>query len=118
MAKRPGAGGIMLVAVVLGLITAYLVYTLVRDAQSRSKANWKPVIVATVDIPGKKTITRDMVVQTLIADENKASDALDDTKDVIGKISLEHIRVKDQIRKDMLAQKGQSSSLTYQIPAG
>ena len=58
MAKKPGAGGIILVAVILGLIAVYLIWTLERQRERQAKKNWTPVVVATQDIPVRSKITR------------------------------------------------------------
>lgn len=118
MAKRPGAGGIILVAVVLGLITAYLVFGYVRKVKERSEENWKPVVVAKVDIPPRKKITREMIDLTRIPQEHLAVGAATTIEEVEGKMSLDRIRVKDQIRANVLVAEGQGPSLTYEIPPG
>ena len=71
MAKRPGAGGILLVAVILGLVTAYVVYGYIRNIKKSSEENWRPVVVATVDIGARKTVTRDMIKITKVPETSR-----------------------------------------------
>jgi Flp pilus assembly protein CpaB len=61
MAKKPGAGGIILAAVVLGLIAAYMIWNLERKREAQAKEHWTPVVVAREDIPARTKITSDMV---------------------------------------------------------
>jgi pilus assembly protein CpaB len=104
--------------VALGFITAYFVYVLIRDAKKNSEANWKPVVVAKMDIAPKKRITRDMIDLTRMAEKHLALGAVTDLSLVEGKMSLERIRAKDQIRDSVLVKEGQGPGLSYEIPPG
>ena len=55
------AGGIISVAVILGVVTAYLIWKVERDQAKMNVKNWQGVVVATVDIPTRTKITREMV---------------------------------------------------------
>ena len=118
MAKRPGAGGIILVALVLGIITAYVVWNYVNTVQKSSKANWKPVVVARLEIPPRKNITRDMIELTRSPEELIATDAITRLEEAEGRMSTTRIRAKDQMRTSIVAKKGEAPGLTYSIPPG
>src|SRR6186997_2881958 len=118
MAKRPGAGGFLFVAVILGGITAYLVWGYVTNIQKNSEKNWKPVVVATVDIPPRKKITRDMVEVKRSPEDLIAADAADRYELVVGRMSIARIQAKSQLRTSLVAQDGQSPGLTFDIPPG
>jgi hypothetical protein len=42
MAKKPSAGGVILAAVALGLIAAYMIYRLESNREKQSKEHWIP----------------------------------------------------------------------------
>lgn len=118
MAKRPGAGGVILVAIGLGVITAYLVWGYVRNVQKRSQENWKPVVVARLEIPPRKKITRDMIYLTRSPEELIAADAITRLEEVEGRMSIARIHQKAQLRESVIAKEGQSPGLTFDIPPG
>ncbi len=118
MAKKPGAGGIILAAVVLGLIAVYLIWNLERQREKQAKKNWTPVVVAAQDIPARSKVTREMVTLTAYPKELIAAGAIIDPKEVEGRITLSRIRAKDQIRSSDLVGEGQGPTLAYEIPKG
>jgi pilus assembly protein CpaB len=118
MAKKPGAGGIILVAVVLGLIAVYLIWNLERQREKQAKKNWTPVVVAVQDIPARSRVTREMVTLTAYPKELIVAGAITDPKEAEGRITLSRIRAKDQIRSSDLVGEGQGPSLGYVIPKG
>src|SRR2546425_132894 len=62
MAKKPGAGGIIVVAIVLGLAAAFLIWKLERDRTRQSKQYLESGVVATKDIKLHSQITRDKLI--------------------------------------------------------
>ena len=118
MAKRPGASGIIVLAVILGLLTAYFIYTYLRDIKKQSVENWQPVVVALTDIKPRTTITRDMVELRPTPQDLIAADAISDPKEVEGRIAIGPIRAKEQVRRADIVQKGQVPSYAYQVPPG
>lgn len=78
MAKRPGAGGIIMVAVILGIVTAYLIWHKLQELDAQSQKNWVPVVVAVADIKPHTTITREMVELRPTPPDQVAPDAMRD----------------------------------------
>jgi len=118
MAKKPSAGGVILAAVVLGLIAAYLIYRLESNRERQSKEHWVAVVVAREDIPARAKITGDMVTQARYPKDLLTTGVLQDPKDAVGRITLARLRAKDQIRSTDLFAPGQSPSISYDIPDG
>ena len=118
MAKRPGASGIILLAVILGILTAYFIYTYLRDIKKQSVENWQPVVVALVDIKPRTTITRDMIELRPTPQDLIAVDAVKDPKEVEDRIAIGRIKAKEQVRLSDVVQKGQVPSYSYQVPDG
>jgi pilus assembly protein CpaB len=118
MAKKPGAGGFILVAVILGLLAIYLILNVERKREMQAKKYWTQVVVAQQDIPARSKITREMVTLTGYPKELVASGALTDPKEVEGRLTVARIRAKDQIRGSDLVGEGQGPSLSFDIPQG
>jgi pilus assembly protein CpaB len=118
MAKRPGAGGVIVVALVLGLVTAYLAWRYFADLQKSSRENWVDVVVAAGDIPARAEITREKLQITRYPKEHLAPDAITKLEEAEGRIALERIRAKDQLRASSLAKKGEAVGIAYTIPPG
>lgn len=118
MAKRPGASGIIALAVILGLLTAYFIYTYLRDVKRQARENWQPVVVAIADIKPRTTISREMVQLMETPPDMIAADAITDPNEVVGRISVSRIKAKEQLRASDIVQKGQAPSYSYQVPPG
>lgn len=118
MAKKPGAGGIILAAVILGLIAVYLIWNLERKREMQAKKYWTQVVVAQQDIPARSKITREMVTLMGYPKELIATGALTDPKEAEGRLSVARIRAKDQIRSSDLVGEGQGYGLAFDIPQG
>jgi pilus assembly protein CpaB len=118
MAKRPGAGGIILVAVVLGLIAAYLIWSYLQNEAKKSTKNWQPVVIAAVDIKPRTKITRDMIrleryPKDLIAESSKTK-----IEEVENRMTQRQISAKEQIRSGDIVAEGQAPTLAFKIPDG
>lgn len=118
MAKKPGAGGIILVAVILGLVAAYMIYRHENNIEKQAKEHWIPVVAASQDIPARTKIASDMVTLIPYPKDLIANDHLDDRKQVEGRITLVRIKAKEQIRSSDLLADGQSGGISYSIPDG
>jgi pilus assembly protein CpaB len=118
MAKKPSAGGVILAAVALGLIAAYMIYRLESNREKQSKEHWIPVVVAREDIPARTKITEQMVMMMNYPKDFLMPGVVQDRKDVEGRITLARLRAKDQIRSSDLFAPGQSPSISYDIPEG
>jgi pilus assembly protein CpaB len=118
MAKKPGAGGIMVVAVILGLITAYLIWSYLRKAEEKNRKNWQPVVVALVDIKPRTKITRDMIKLEQYPKDIIAENSFNKPEDVEGHLTQKEINAKAQIRNTDLVGKDQSPTLAFKVPEG
>jgi pilus assembly protein CpaB len=118
MPKRPGAGGVILLAVVLGLASAFFLYAYLKDMRKEEKANWDRVVVALVDIPAKTKITREMIELRPTPQEHIAPEVALSIEEVEGKIARERIRAKEQVRTTDVLDEGMALSLALEIPPG
>jgi pilus assembly protein CpaB len=118
MAKKPGAGGIILAAVILGLIAAYMIYRLESNREKQAKEHWVPIVTAREDIPARTKITSDMVTLIPYPKDLLTVGAIQDRKDVEGHITMVRLKAKEQIRATDLLGAGQSAGISYDIPDG
>ncbi|HVM61455.1 MAG TPA: Flp pilus assembly protein CpaB [Verrucomicrobiae bacterium] len=118
MAKKPGAGGFILAAMILGLIAVYGVYRYESNLKKQARENWVPIVVARDDIPARTKVTDDMVTLISYPKDLLTPEAVQDRKDVEGRITLVRLKAKEQIRSSDLLPPGQTPSISYDIPAG
>ena len=118
MAKKPSAGGIILAAVALGLIAAYMIYRLESNREKQAKEHWIPIVVAREDIPARTKVTSDMVTLMPYPKDLLTPGAVQDRKEVEGRVTLVRLKAKEQIRSSDLLGEGQTPSLSYDIPEG
>jgi len=119
-------------ALILGLVTAYLVYSYInrvqqqtqqaiqqaqqQAAQSQVKIETAPVVVAVKDIPQRTLITPDMVEVKQIPVQAKHPQAMSDTKDVVGKVTKLPVSAGEQVISAKFAAQRAESGLSYVIP--
>jgi pilus assembly protein CpaB len=119
MARKSGAGGIILLAVLLGVLTTYLLWTYKHQMDEKDEKNWLPVVVARAEIPPKTVITEAMLeVQPYPKTLTQDVPFIAEKKDIIGRTSANKINAHDMIRGSDLLQPGQSLGLSYKIPDG
>ena len=118
MAKRPGAGGIILVAVILGLAAAYLIWSYLQNEAKKSTKNWQPVVIATVDIKPRTKITRDMIRLERYPKDLIAESARTKIEEVENRMTQRDISAKAQVRASDLVTEGQAPTLAFKIPEG
>jgi len=118
MAKKSGAGGIILAAVVAALVAVYFIWNMWRQQELQSEKHWTEVVAALQDIPAKTKITREMVTITRYPKELVIDGAIRNPKEVDGRTSLQRIKAKEQIRTSDLLGEGQTPGLSWDIPAG
>ncbi len=118
MAKKPGAGGIILAAVVLGLIAAYMIWNMERKREAQAREHWTPVVVAREEIPARTKITSDMVTLIPYPKDLITGGAVLDRKEVEGRIVMVRLNAKEQIRAADLLADGQNPGISYDIPEG
>jgi pilus assembly protein CpaB len=118
MAKKSGAGGIILAAVMLGLVAAYMIYRHENNLEKQNKEHWIPLVVAREDIPARTKITSDMITLQPYPQDLIANGAIQERKEVEGRVTLARLKAKEQIRSSDLAPEGQAPGLSYEIPPG
>jgi len=117
MAKKPGAGGVILVAVICGVGTACLIWYYLR--QMDESKNREPVVSATMDINPHTKINREMITDSKAYPKDLIPEnALTNLNQVAGRIALRHINAKEPIRSSDLVPAGQASTLALDIPEG
>lgn len=118
MARRPGAGGIILLAVVLGLVTAYLIWNYFRKQDELNRKNWQPVVVAAVDIRTNTKVTREMLRLESYPKDLIAENAITRIEDAVDRVTQNPINNKAQVRQSDLLAPGQAPKLSIRVPDG
>ena len=116
----------ILLAVVLGLVGAILVYVAFsRDSSPDSSAGipTTPVVVAKADIPARSRITASMIDVKLVAEDSASALSFNDPETVIGQVTRFPIAANEQVLSTKIvslapnAQAG-SRALSYVVPQG
>lgn len=118
MARKSGAGGVILVALVLALVTAYLIWAYFRKMDEQSRKNWQPVVVAKQDLKIRTKVTRDMLELAAFPKELIAENAVTDISKAENLMTARDIRSKEQIRSNDLMLEGAAPTLAYKVPEG
>lgn len=117
MAKKPGAGGIILVAVILGLVTAYLIWVFKQRVEETKRG--EVLVSALVDINPRTKITRSMITDSEAYPKNLVPEnAIKKIELVEGRFALRQINAKQPIRSTDLVPEGQAFTLALDIPPG
>jgi pilus assembly protein CpaB len=118
MAKRSGAGGVIVVALALGIGAAILIYQWAKDKEETAMRNRAQVVVAAKDILPNTKVSREMVMLIPIPRDLVADGAANRIEDVEGKFSLAQYRPKDQIRLKDVVTEDKVPTLEVKVPAG
>jgi pilus assembly protein CpaB len=118
MAKKSGAGGIILAAVVLAMIAVYFIWNMQRQQELQSEKYYIQVVAAVQDIPARTKITREMVTLTGYPKNLVIDGAIKNPKEVDGRTTFVRIKAKEQIRASDLLGEGQNGGLSVDIPPG
>ena len=118
MARKSGAGGIIVLALVLGVVTALLLGSYLRRQAGEEKANWLPVVVAAQDIPARTKILREMIRVERFPKDLIAETIFTKPEDVENRLTKDGIRAKDQIRESALFSEGSSPTMAYKVHDG
>jgi pilus assembly protein CpaB len=118
MAKKSGAGGIFLIAVVLAIGAIYLVWNMKRQQDLQSAKYWTEVVTALQDIPARTKIAREMVTLTRYPKDLVIEGAVRNPAEATGHTTLVRIKAKEQVRTSDLLGEGQAPGLAYDIPPG
>jgi pilus assembly protein CpaB len=120
-----GNGRFIVLAVVLGLIGALLVYVAAsRDTSpSSSSATDVPVVVAKSDIPARSTLTASMVQVKLVSGDVRSYMAYTSVDQVLGQVTRYPVAAGEQVLPNKVVDLGSGRasagrSLSYVIPEG
>ena len=118
MRRRLDPAGIIMAAVLMGMLAAYLIWHYLAGIEMRGKEHWTAAVVATADIKPRTTISRDMITLMMFPRELLAADAVTDIKAVEGQVARDHIKPKEQVHASDLAPKGHVIDLSDGITSG
>ena len=123
-----GNKGVLTVALVLGLLSAVLVFVYLSQSGGGKEAApsgaTKPVVVASQDIAAGTRITEDMVQVKNVSADAVVSQALTSTDTVVGSVARFPIATDEQVLSNRVATggitvpKGEKVPLAYIVPAG
>jgi len=105
------------IAVVLSLVTAGLVFSYLKSQSADTAKKGEPVVVATVDIPGRTVITKEMVKVVMVPTDLVQPGAANDLSKVVGVMSRVPVNLGDQITDRRLAIEGKVSGFVGAIPS-
>lgn len=109
----------LMIALVFGLLSAFLVYRLLTSVQPKSAAvGGTAVVVAKQDIPARTMITADMVTTKPVPDSLKLASVLTDTKVAVGKAARQAIPQGDQVTAGVLANNPSDLGFSGTVPPG
>ncbi len=108
----------ILSGVLLGMVSAYLIWRYLTQLDAMRKENWRQVVVAIADIKPHTIIARNMITLTLYPSENIAKDAVTDIRAVEGRVARDSIKPQDQIRTSDLVPQGHFLDLSDEIAPG
>lgn len=111
---------ILVGALILGLLAAFLVYNYISSAkQAIQNQSYTQVVTAAVDIPANATITDTMVVLKPFPTELLTQQEILDVKDAVGKLPAISFTKGEIITQNRLVKPGESTArLSYKIPVG
>lgn len=107
---------LFIIALIISLIGAFLMYNQLNKTNKEGNANIKEVIVATEDIPSKTLITEKMVATSRLPIETVQKGAFSSAQDVLGKYSKVTIAKGEQITGARLNQNERGGGLVAVLP--
>ncbi|SDF02050.1 Flp pilus assembly protein CpaB [Sporolituus thermophilus] len=110
------AKGVLVIALVLSLATAGLIYKYLQEATQKAPKDGVAVVVAKVDIPPKTKITAEMVSETKVPAEYVQPGAVHELTAAVGAIARDRILAGEQIAERRLVIQGKSAGFTGIIP--
>src|SRR2546425_7270541 len=118
MARKPGAGGIIVLALLFGVVTAVLLGSYLRKQAEKEKQNWQPVVIAAQDIPARTKILREMIRVEHYPKDLIAENIFVKPEDVENRLTKDAIRAKEQIRASAILAEGASPTMAYKVHDG
>jgi pilus assembly protein CpaB len=126
-AANPGNRRLIIAAVALGLLGAFLVYMASSSGGGGSKSasvsgDGVPVVVAKADIPARTKITAPMVEVRLVPADAASALGFKDASQVVGQVTRFPVAINEQILTnkivDLSGTQAAGRSLSYVIPPG
>jgi pilus assembly protein CpaB len=110
----------LMIAIVFGLVSAFLIFRLLSSASSKGSGPVAavPVLVASQDIPAKTAVTEQMVALKQVPASLRLPTAYTDTKSVVGHVTREAISANEQVLSTKLADTQKELGFSGQVPAG
>lgn len=108
--------GLVVIALVLSLVTSFLVYGYLSNLTTRASKEGVSVVVAKVDIPAKTRITAEMVQEVRIPADYVQPGGMTELNNVVGVIAREQIIANEQVTQRRLLLEGKSVGFTGIIP--
>lgn len=120
-ARARGNKLIWFLAIALGVLTAVLLVTYLRQKEQEQRVRAEasvPVVVAKKDIPLGVTITSDMLEVKHVTPELTVRNAFDESARVIGLRARSAIPAGAQLVPSMVVQAGAADALSFVVPPG
>jgi len=111
---------VIVLALVFGLLTAYLVLNYLQDVKAALDNNeYVEIVIANQDIPANTVISASMLSMKKIPFQYVHSQEITDNSEVIGKILLVPLNAGESIMKNqVISQSDKKNGLAYVIPEG
>ncbi len=110
--------GAILAAIALGMVTSYIAWSYVNQANSKQPVDMAPVVVATQAIDPRAVITPDMVRVQQLPAEAVHPQALRATDEVVGKVARIAMVPDEQVLSTKLFLQRGDSGLALMVPDG
>lgn len=118
-AKSSGSRRVLLISLVFGLLSAFLVWRLLSSAGSGSASGTMvPVVVARQDIPARTVVTDGMISIKQVPSSLRLATAFTDTKTVVGKATKDGIGAGEQVLAARVAADPKELGFTGTVPPG
>lgn len=119
MAKLPSSKGVFILAFILSLVTAFMVYKFLGSAVSKQPpSDGQIVLVAKTAIAPKTKISADMVEEVKIPGEYVQAGIISDKSKVIGAVTRDKIAAGEHITERRVLLEGKAAGFTGVIPSG
>ena len=110
---------IYIIAIVLALISGYMLYAYMGSLEDAYRVNYDTAIVAREDIPERIIITEEMVKKVQLPSAAIQKNAYTEIEDVVGGITAIPLYKEEQIIKQKISKGNDyNSGLSYSVPVG
>jgi len=117
--KRIGSKGVLVLSIVLGVGTSYMVYNYVDQAgQAAKPVETVPVLTAAKDIPARTAITGDMLRVAQVPADLKLPQAMIATNEAMGKVTKLPISQGEEVLGTKIFGDREQSGLAFVVLSG